>query len=277
MPLLAGVPYIAYEHGTIRALPFEDSEAGRLCAATYREADQVLITNCDNIDAAEALELSRYRFIPHPVNERTLPNRGFREELRKMCDADFVVFHPSRQHWEARRDPSWEKGNDVFLRGFAKFHKNGRHRAAAILVNWGATVEASRELIRELGIERRVHWIEPQPHLAMAEYIEASDVVADQFYLGAFGSTTPKAMFLERPVLLNLDEDRHRWAFPELPPVCHAETDEQVAVHLQRLADDPAYALDLGRRSKQWYEKWHSNQVVGNTLVAALSAVLDER
>ncbi len=208
----------------------------------------MLITNCDNVDAAEALELSRYRFIPHPINERTLPPRGFREELREHYDADFLVFHPSRQHWDARRDPSWEKGNDVFLRGFAAFLGTGTPRAAAILVNWGATVEASRQLIRELGIEGRVHWIEPQPHLAMAEYIEACDVVADQFYLGAFGSTTPKAMFLERPVLLNLDADRHRWAFPELPPVCHAETDEQVANHLQRLADDPAYARDLGRQ-----------------------------
>ena len=44
-PLLAGArPYFAYEHGTIRNIPFEDNEQGRVCAITYRLADGVFIT-----------------------------------------------------------------------------------------------------------------------------------------------------------------------------------------------------------------------------------------
>ncbi|NNL84532.1 MAG: glycosyltransferase [Myxococcales bacterium] len=277
VPLFAGIPYIAYEHGTIRKLPFETSTEGKLCAITYRRADQVLITNCDNIDAAQRLGLTQYRFIPHPVNERRKPNPELRGELVDRCQAEFLVFHPARQHWEEARDPSMEKGNDIFLRGFSDFAKRARTRAGAILVNWGETVDASKALIDELGIRDQVIWIEPQPHLAMSEYVVASDVVADQFYLGAFGSITPKAMFLERPVLLNLDKERHRWAFPELPPVCHASTPGEVTAQLERLEADPEAAREIGIRGRRWYESWHSNRVVGNTLAETITDTLRRR
>jgi len=42
-PLLAGKrPYFAYEHGTIRNIPFLETVQGKLCAITYRNADSVL-------------------------------------------------------------------------------------------------------------------------------------------------------------------------------------------------------------------------------------------
>ena len=54
LPFVAGLPnYVAYEHGTIRSIPFEPTREGRMCMASYRAASAVLITNQDNIEAAE--------------------------------------------------------------------------------------------------------------------------------------------------------------------------------------------------------------------------------
>ena len=282
LPLLCEKrPYLAFEHGTIRSIPFEKTKQGRLCALTYRSADMSLITNCDNIDAVKKLKLDRYRFIPHPINEDLEVDSEASQLRASLCDeldAEFIVFHPARQHWEEARHPSWEKGNDVLIHGFARFVHECCPKAAAVFVEWGLTVDATKELLEKCGISDRVKWIAPVPNYGMIEYILASDAVADQFYLGAFGSLTPKALLHGRPVLLRLDEDRHRWCFPELPPILNTSTPEEAANHLKRLYQDPAYTQELCKAGRCWYEKYHSNneiaRVMGGSAVTALTSTL---
>ena len=282
LPLAVGKrPYIAYEHGTIRALPFEDNTAGRLCALTYSRADITIITNCDAIVAAEKLKVTDYRFVPHPINEDVpteARSAGLARELRERLGADFIAFHPSRQHWGPERSPSWEKGNDIFLRGFARFVKDDQPAAAAVLVDWGATADASRALIAELGIADRVLWIAPQNASGMASYIRATDILADQFFLGAWGSTMPRALYFGTVAMLYVNEKIHEWCLSEMPPIVNARTSEEVHAGLRSLLDIE-YRQKLVRRARRWYDEYHSNQVVASRLADAVKDALkrDER
>lgn len=266
LPLLVGKrPFFAYEHGTIRNIPFQPTVQGRLCATTYRASNHAFITNCDNILAAGRLGLERFGFVPHPVNESPVDAervRRLRGELERRLETDFIVFHPSRQHWEERRHPDWEKGNDLFLRGFARLVHEVAPRASAVLVDWGQKVDDSKALIAELGIESRVLWIPTQGNRRMSEYVAACDVLADQFWLGAFGSTTPKAFLHGRPALLYLDEQRHRWCMPELPPVLNAKLPDEVFDALREVYESEDRGQALGAKSRDWYERFHSNRVI---------------
>ncbi len=281
LPLLCNKrPYLAFEHGTIRNIPFEPTAQGRLCAATYRMADTSLITNCDNIKAAGELQLDNYRFVPHPVNERhgcSESADALRESVRQELDCDFIVFHPSRQHWEPRRHPDWEKGNDILIRGFADFINDAAPRAGAVFVDWGQKVDESRQLLEELGVAGRVKWIPPLPNRKMIDCIRASDVVADQFFLGAFGSLTPKGLLHECPVMLHLDEERHHWCFPEMPPVINVNTPESVCEGLMRLYRDQEYRQRLIADGLAWYRKYHSNEVIAATLASAIMQGIERR
>lgn len=278
LPLVAGRPYVVYEHGTIRGLPFQAEPIWQLCALSYRQAAHVFITNADAIVAARRLGLERMTFVPHPVNEEHLaPDeaaRALRQRFRSELDADFVVFHPSRQDWTAAKDPVWEKANDVFLRGFARFVADVNPRAAAVLVRWGRSVAATRQLAIELRIASRIHWIPPQPNRAMVRWIHASDVVADQFLVGAFGGITPKALACGRPVLLKLDEDVHRWCFAEAPPVLNAADEHAVFDALRRTYLQPGSARDLGARGQEWYRRHHSNDVIRERLLSVYASTL---
>jgi glycosyltransferase involved in cell wall biosynthesis len=277
IPLSIGKrPYFAYEHGTIRALPFEATPAGRLCALAYSRADVTFITNSDTVIAAERLGLADYRFMPHPINENVpmAPDTvRFRDQLRDRLDADFLAFHPARQHWETERNPNWEKGNDIFIEGFARFVKTTRPRAAAVLIEWGSRLDASKALIERLGIADRVAWVAPQNAAGMAEYIKASDVLADQFFLGAWGSTMPRARFFGTPAMLYVNESIHRWCFPEMPPVVNARSSEEVYAGLCRLLDDN-YRDDLTARARVWYDRYHSNEVIADGFMRALQDLL---
>ncbi|MBT4865559.1 MAG: glycosyltransferase [Planctomycetaceae bacterium] len=275
LPLLAGNrPYLAFEHGTIRNIPFQPTTQGRLCAISYRLADVSLITNCDNYRSAERLRLPNYRFIPHPVNESPVPREAaakIRESLEAEFDCDFVVFHPSRQHWEPDvRHPDWEKGNDIFFRGLARFITETNSRAMCVCVAWGNSLEQSKQLLTDLGIADRVKWIKPQSSRQMVSYIQASDVTADQFYLGAFGSTLPKAMLHGCPGMLYIDAELHDWAFPEIPPVLNTRTSEDVFSSLERLYLSVEERERLARLGREWYLKYHSNQVIARGFVEAI-------
>lgn len=281
LPLICGHPaYLAYEHGTIRNIPFEATAQGRLCALTYRLAAASLITNCDNIISARRLGLDQARFVPHPVNETDVPEhsgRALRARLLRELDATFLVFHPARQHWEPQRHPDWEKGNDVLIRGLAAFLTYDCPGGAAVFVDWGATVDASRALLAELGIADRVRWIAPLPNRRMSEMIAACDVVADQFFLGAFGSLTPKAMRHGTPALLHVDEERHRWCFPELPPVLNARTPDGIRDALRRMQTDPAARAQLAVDARRWYDRYHSAAVIVDVLGRAVTDAVGAR
>jgi len=279
-PLLADKrPYLAYEHGTIRRIPFEPTPQGRRCALAYRSADLTIITNCDNAESAEALGVPTYRFIPHPVNEgveEVEASAALGERLRATLDAEFLLFHPSRQHWEPERHPSWEKGNDILIRGFARFVQEVCPAAGAVFVEWGRTVRASKRLLASLGVADRVLWVPPMPNRAMIKHIQACDLLADQFFLGAFGSTTPKALRHGSPAMLYLDESRHQWCFPKMPPVVNASTSEEVFEGLRRVYADPAYRKRLIEQGRAWYHRYHSAAVITERFTEAIAAVLAE-
>ena len=129
-------------------------------------------------------------------------------------------------------------------------------------------------MLSKMQIADRVHWIDPVPGPALARYMAATEVVADQFYLGAFGAITPRALCLGTPPLLHLDEAGHRWAFPETPPVMNASMPEEIAAVLTRGYDDRAWLRDLGRRGRDWYARCHSNDVVRRALLDTYADVL---
>lgn len=277
LPLIVRkTPYACFEHGTIRTFPFDDTVFGQMCALSYAHASDALITNCDNIVAARRLRLRSFRFLPHAMLEdfRVDPAvAGLRDELLERHDADFIVFHPSRQHWSFAEDLNWEKGNDRLIRAFARFQRQDRPRALLIMVAWGQTVEASRDLVAELGIGNRVVWLPPQPMPLLGRYVAVADVLADQFVIGAWGAIMPHGMMLGTPTMLYLNETLHEWCFPEMPPVLNARTEDEVYVGLVK-ATDPAYRERIKVDGVNWYDRFHSEAVVAARLVSGLMDLL---
>ena len=277
-PLIMGKrPYCAFEHGTIRSMPFDGTETGKMCALTYQNADHCFITNCDNITAAKRLGLQHFSFIPHPVNEDIMvesESQELRKKLHDELDSDFIIFHPPRQHWEEQRDPNWEKGNDFLIKGLAKFIHEVDPRAGAIFIDWGKKVAESKALLKELGIENRVKWIRPLPNVQMIKYVKATDLLADQFYLGAFGSTMPKALLHGAPAMIYLDEARHQWCFPEMPPILNVQQPEEICASLTRVYKDRGFREKLIADGKRWYMQYHSNMVIAERFISAFKEIL---
>jgi glycosyltransferase involved in cell wall biosynthesis len=257
LPLVAapGRPYVAFEHGTLRELPWEDSPFGRLTAMGFRHAAVTVITNPDVLESARRLGLEDLVFIPHPIDEEKYsPGESeWRTRLRRE-GVSLMLLAPARQDWR-------EKGNDVLLRGAASLLREQVH-AVLYVGDWGVDLERSRALALELGIADSVRWLPPVPKVELIDLYRAADVVLDQFVLGTFGGTAPEALACAKPVVMAFDPALHGWCFPEQPPIVPAATTEEVAAALSRLAAAPAERVRLGEEGRAWVVRNHNWRLV---------------
>jgi len=260
IPLFAGVPYVAFEHGTLREIPYRKTGEGRRTALCYRLAEHVMVTNFDCLGSAEHLAPGRFTLINHPFDEdRGLSVTGadaLRAELRRELDCDFICFFPTRHDWVSGEGYA-DKGNDVFLRGFAALCRDG-FAVGLVCCAWGANVEHSKALLAALGCARHVKWISPLPTVQFERMCRAAHCVVDQFVLGSFGGVMFKALGVGAPVVTYLDENQLLRQYPQTPPVINCRTDQEIVAALSRLIHSPDELEDIGRAAREWISTYHA-------------------
>lgn len=268
MPFIVKQPYLAYEHGTIRTLPFEQSDQGKLCLATYRAAEAVFVTNTDCLEPAERMNIAPDRIVPlpHAFDSDKLGRYADRFVLKAAPSVPLFIMS-SRQHWVDRAF-GWSKANDYVYRAMAIVKSSGRHcllRAVA----WGKDVQASKDLIRELGIEDMVEWVPTMRKDELWDNYLSSSAVLDQFDLQALGGVTFEAMMLGRRTISNIDADVMVKFFGEAPPLHNCATPDEIAVAMIDVIDDPHDMRGRGPANRKWMERYHSAHRVVDLQVSA--------
>lgn len=262
LPLLAGKPYFAFEHGTIREIPYRPTPEGRRTATTYRNAEHVFVTNFDCLESARTLAPGRFTLINHPFDEdHGLGVSGWQElraSLRSSLDCDLVCFFPTRHDWVPGTGYA-DKANDVFLRALAELRRAGL-RVGAVCCEWGSNVWQSKALIADATLGSYIRWERPMAMRRFERMARACDLVVDQFKLGAFGGIVFKAMAVGAPVLTYLDEGRLLEQYREVPPVINCATQMDIVEKLGPLVRAPSRLVDLGQASRDWIKRYHGKQ-----------------
>ncbi len=255
-----GKPYIAYSTGyDLRTLALQSTLGGTLMRRAYVNARVVIFSNPDQLDAIRRLGLRNTRFLPFIIDtDKYAPG------AKKAESGPFVIFHPSRLDWKI-------KGNDVFIRAFAKF-AGKRKDAKLVIVDWGADAEKTSGLIRELGIEGRVEKLPLMGKPELVEQYRRADLVLDQLVVGSLGLLANEAMACGKPVVSAINEADFRECYPELPPVINAGREDEILEAMLELEGDRKKLESLGRRSREWVEKYAHWKAV----VSALAGLYEE-
>lgn len=276
-PLLAGRRYFAFEHGTLRDIPFEDTARGRITALGYRCAEHAFVTNYDCLDNARILAGDRHSFINHPYDEdhglHVSGAESLRAELCAALDADFLLFFPTRHDWVPGTGYA-DKANDELLRAFVALRRSGR-RVGMVCCRWGRNVEQSTALLVDGGCAEHVRWVEPMGIVRFDRMCRACHMVADQFRLGAFGGVMFKALAVGAPVCTFIEPALIGGLFPEVPPVINCRTSAEIERALVTLIDDPAALAAQGRLGRDWIERYHSGGEVVRKQVAQFKNFLE--
>ncbi len=253
LPMLCGYePCVAYEHGTIREIPFDDSPTARLCALAYARANAVVITNPDCRDAAERLGVERFVPIPHLIDRKYYnPMIADAGDLPPEVRPPYI-FSPARHDWDV-------KGTDILLNAFARVAAEFPD-LQLVTPSWGGDLDRSRELIERLGIAGRVAMIEPMNIHNLIRVTRGARALVDQFRFGVFGGIGPTALAVGTPLITHLDHSKSDW-WMEAPPYFEAWDEDSCAAALRRALTADAGALRASLRAWMRRNYWHGQVV----------------
>ena len=250
--LLSGKPFVAYEHGTLRDAPFDNTPAGSLLATAYKKAQHVFITNPDTLNSARRLGLENISFVPHVVDTDVfMPGRN--PEIRKqfnLNETDLVIIAPARQNWEVKR-------NERLIKAFCKLVDKVPH-ARLMLSDWGQNRDLTHDLVRRLSLNNFVRYYRPVPKRRSAQLLRAADIVVDQLHLPTFGALTPEALACGKVTLTSFNSSLNSWCYSVQPPIIPINNSEQLGTELIALANDPERRLKLGREGVSWVRREYS-------------------
>jgi glycosyltransferase involved in cell wall biosynthesis len=253
LPMLAGNrPYIAYEHGTIRDIPFAADARGRLTSLAYALADATIITNPDCLVAAERLGVRHRVAIPHLIDKKYFDSSIAPDASWANAVESPYVFCPARHDWAI-------KGTNILIDAFAAIAAD-HPGLKLVMTSWGADIDRSMARLRHHGLADRVVLSPPLHIHDLIRMTRGAEVLVDQFRYGVFGGIGPTALAVGTPLVTHLDHSKSDWCM-EPPPYFEAydvETCER-ALRDALGAKSPRYAERLERWVRRNY--WHGDVV----------------
>ena len=212
------------------------------------------------------------------------------EELNSFYKEYKVVFFMiSRHFWSS----IWNtyKGNDKFLRAYAKFVKEFKPNTLLITAEKGIDVDKSKKIIESEGIQDYVHWVEDMPKFKLKKIQSLPNVVMvdnfwhDQYYKQypkdknnpkvGFGFGSVESLASKRPLLTAFRDPE--FYNGEHPPIFEAFTEQEIYKQLIAIYD--CSQDELIRKGKEGYEfavKWYDNTSPNNMILDIIKDVHEE-
>jgi glycosyltransferase involved in cell wall biosynthesis len=194
------------------------------------------------------------------------PTETLKAALAIVQNSDFVLLHHSRLMWIKSSyfsEQQWayqNKNNDAFIRAFAELvAKRPLVRSMLLLVEYGPDVEATRQLIAQLGITSHVHWLPKMARRELMWLLSKVSVGVGEFYdlpLTIWGGTGWETLASGKPLLQGFQFAEGE--FDDIyghapPPMLAVRSTDEILIHLLDMADHPEKRESTGRAAKAWF------------------------
>ena len=258
--------FIANTQGSdLRQIAFQNSLRGILMRRAYRKAKLVILSQPDHIPLIKKLKIKNVIYLPNIFDvDYYSPKNVEKEQSSKK----FTILHPTTLFWKG-------KGNDIIVKGFAKFVKKNPDSILIIIDKNRIDSQRTKILVEDLGISEKVQFVNgPLNRLELEEYYNKSDVVIDQVKNGSMGAIALETMLCEKPLIVYIKEDEFKKVFPRLPPVFNVKSDDDISNQLEKLLDSELRRI-RGKEGRQWVIENHSGEVISKKLQLIYELVLD--
>lgn len=184
-----------------------ESEARRICEQQLVDNADLLVVNtreetADLVQHYDADEENIVVVAPGADTELFTPGNDraterSRRQLGVPLHAKVVAFVGRLQEF---------KGPQVLIRAVAELVRRDPERNLRVLISGGpsgpnATPESYREMAAELGVERRIRFLDPRPPAELVSIYRAADVIAVPSYNESFGLVAMEAQATGTPVI----------------------------------------------------------------------------
>jgi len=171
---------------------------------------------------------------------------------------DTVVFHHTRHLWQNFPSMHVYKANDKLIKAFAEFViSHPREKSCLIMFEYGNDVEASKNLVKSLGIEKNVYWFSLIPRKEIMMGISMADIGATQFGRSwlYFGGVL-EFLAMGKPFMGNRQDSLYQTTYPELYPIMQSSSKEDIISNLSSYIKDKQLYVEIGKKGRQWHQKY---------------------
>ena len=274
-PYLCGCQnYVAWEHGTLRDMPYEDNDRARLTLLSYAAAKVVYVTNVDCYDSAAYIT-------KHSGTPIVCGLHGFDTErvLQKQQAAQNYTFRredyakPEQQLFfcPARADidhhyGTYLKKNDMLYRTLGRLYQEYPGQFKVLQLEWGRDTEALKSFIREEcpGLEEAVVWRQPFQKADFYQTLQNCELVFDNFLLPLMGGNGIETLMSGHAALVNkrIPEELMLRFFPEMWPILAVEDEDDIYSAAKAALEDPAACRALAQKGREWILKYHGHAAI---------------
>lgn len=171
---------------------------------------------------------------------------------------DILLVQHTRQVWRNPSDPWSNKGNDLLIKGYAKFLKQYPDiRIKLVLFEYGADVNDTKKLISSLHINEDVIWVPKMGRSSLMQVLKMSDLVIGELHHSwlTYGVVL-EALCLSKPLMQKRIDKEFSGDYAELYPMVHADSVETVFEALEKVAQNRKEMADIGMGGQAWFMKY---------------------
>jgi glycosyltransferase involved in cell wall biosynthesis len=283
IPYLAGLKnYIAFEHGSIRSMPYENNDHGCLMLLSYANAAAMYVTNIDCVASAEYITSTTNTpivFGLHGIDITRIMQRiekAAQQETEKyrfgVPKEEVLFFCPSRH--------DIDKQAGVFIKGDDKLIRAAGRIAAEfdnfklVLVNFGKGSQQIKDMIEQLKpLRDKVLWSEPLGKENLYRAFLHADAVLDQFFLEAFGAITIEVLCAGGGILISqkIQEDQMIRFYGEQLPTLKCTDENDIYCAMKKVLLNQAQCRIQTEKGKEWIRAYHSNERIVSLMCKAFS------
>lgn len=199
-------------------------------------------------------------FFPHPLDldfiDFNIINRSkYSEKIQQEFNVEWIFFSSTRQVWNTELSKENDyKGNDKVIRAFKYFlDKTHEARSKLFLIDKGADVDMSKDLIHQLELDDYVIWLQPMNRKRLIEFYAGAHVCFDQFSRGCLALCAIESMACGSPTISYIGEQNDLVPFyKDAPPVININDPEQIGIFMSKIIYDEEYRHELEVKSFQW-------------------------
>jgi hypothetical protein len=198
------------------------------------------------------------------------PGGVLRDAQERIEASRLSILHHARIMWvnsDRHTLEDWRvlsKNTNWLLESFARLvDARPAMKPLLIMIEYGADVEHTKRLAKDLGIERSILWLPKMTRRELMWILSRVTIGCGEFYetrRTIWGGTGWETLGSGKPLLqaFNFDEGEFErlFGYPP-PPMLPASTQEEILQRLMFVADHPAAAEDIGRGAKVWFNQYN--------------------
>jgi glycosyltransferase involved in cell wall biosynthesis len=190
--------------------------------------------------------------------------------IENLGKYEYVFLMISRLNWKS----VWNdiKGNDKFIRSYARYIKNHRSNSVLLLPRKGIDLDATVDLVNELNIKENVIFFDDMPKYELACYQKMENViVVDNFWHDdwykrypeqksnvkvGFGFGSIESLAMGRPLITAFKDIE--FYDNQVAPILYAFSEEEIYLRIAEVHTMSRKELtELGAKGYEFVKKWH--------------------